>query len=196
MATNIEIEAKVLITEKEYNNVLTRFKSQVIKEYDQINHYIDSDDLALKKLGIGCRIREKDNTYTLTLKAPMSEGLLEKDETLNKEQFNAFVKRNVFPECNIEDFIRMLGVDPTSLKVQTALTTHRVEVAYEDNTYEFSIDKNTYNDLVDYELEMAGASLSKAKEKLKSICLSTNTFYKDNLRSKETRALESIVRKQ
>ena len=84
MATNIEIEAKVLISEKEYNNVLNHFKDRVIKEYDQINHYIDSDDLALKKLGIGCRIREKDNTYTLTLKAPMAEGLLEKDEVLNK----------------------------------------------------------------------------------------------------------------
>ena len=48
MATNIEIEAKVLISEKEYNNVLNHFKDRVIKEYDQINHYIDSDDLALK----------------------------------------------------------------------------------------------------------------------------------------------------
>ena len=115
-----------------------------------------------------------------------------KSITLNKEQFNAFVKRNVFPECNIEDFIRMLGVEPSELKVQVALTTHRVEVAYEDNTYEFSVDRNSYNGLIDYELEMAGASLSKAKENLKSICLSTNTFYKDNLKSKETRALESL----
>ncbi len=194
MATNIEIEAKVLITEKEYNNVLTHFKDRVIKEYDQTNHYIDSDDLALKKLGIGCRIREKDGNYTLTLKAPMSEGLLEKDENLTKDQFSALVKSAHFPECNIEDFIRMLGVDPETLRIQTALKTHRVEVFYEDNTYEFSVDKNSYNNQVDYELEMAGASLSKAKENLKSICLRTNTFYKDNLRSKETRALESIVR--
>lgn len=192
MATNIEIEAKVLIKDKEYNNVLSYFKTKVIKEYDQINYYIDTDDLSLKKIGIGLRIREKDGSYVMTLKAPMAEGLLEKDESLSKDQFNAFIKSNKFPELNIEDFIRMLGVNPSTLKVKTELKTHRVEINHDNNTYEFSVDKNEYNNQIDYELEMAGPSLSKAKEMLKAICVETNTFYKDNLKSKETRALESI----
>ncbi len=194
MATNIEIEAKVLINEKEYKRILSFFKDRVIREYDQINHYIDTDNFALKKIGIGLRIREKDNTYTLTLKTPMAEGLLEKDEVLSEEVFNAFIKSNIFPDNGIADFIRMLGVNIEDLKRQTQLVTHRNEISYEDNTYEFSIDKNEYNNVVDYELEMAGASLNRAKEKLKSICLSTNTFYKDNLKSKETRALDTINR--
>lgn len=192
MATNIEIEAKVLIKDKEYNNVLSYFKTKVIKEYDQINYYIDTDDLSLKKIGIGLRIREKGGSYVMTLKAPMAEGLLEKDESLSKDQFNAFIKSNKFPELNIEDFIRMLGVNPSTLKVKTELKTHRVEINHDNNTYEFSVDKNEYNNQIDYELEMAGPSLSKAKEMLKAICVETNTFYKDNLKSKETRALESI----
>ncbi len=192
MATNIEIEAKVLINEKEYNNVLDIFKSKIIKTYTQTNYYIDTDNLDLKKIGVGLRIRELDGRYTLTLKAPMSEGLLEKDEHLSLDVFKAFQKSNLFPEAHIADFIRMLGVDTKELKIQTSLVTLRNEVSYEDATYEFSVDKNTYNDVVDYELEMAGASLSKAKEKLKAICIRTNTFYKDNLKSKETRALETL----
>lgn len=192
MATNIEIEAKVLIKDSEYNKVLSYFKTKMIKEYDQVNYYIDTDELSLKKIGIGLRIREKDGSYTMTLKAPMAEGLLEKDETLSKDQFNAFLKRNVFPELGIEDFIRMIGVNPADLKIKTSLKTHRVEVNHDDNTYEFAIDKNEYNNTVDYELEMAGPSLNKAKEMLKAICNETNTFYKDNLKSKETRALETI----
>lgn len=195
MATNIEIEAKVLITEKEYNHVLSYYKNHVINEYNQVNYYIDSDNLALKKMGIGLRIREKDGIYTLTLKAPLAEGLLEKDENLSKEVFNAFVKSNKFPECYTDDFIKMLGVDSKTLKVITTLTTHRVEVNYNDSGYEFSIDKNTYNKQVDYELEVAGPSLNRAKEMLKEICISTNTFYKDNLKSKETRALETLETK-
>ena len=195
MATNIEIEAKVLITEKEYNHVLSYYKNHVINEYDQINYYIDSENLSLKKMGIGLRIREKGGIYTLTLKAPLAEGLLEKDENLSKEVFNAFIKSNKFPECYTVDFIKMLGVDPKTLKVITTLTTHRVEVNYNDSGYEFSIDKNSYNSKVDFELEVAGPSLNRAKEMLKEICVSTNTFYKDNLKSKETRALETVESK-
>lgn len=193
MATNIEIEAKVLINEKEYNKVISYYKNNVIKEYDQINHYIDTIDLKLKKMGIGLRIREKDNTFTLTLKAPLAEGLLEKDEEISKDQFNAFNKSNIFPNCNNMDFIRMLGVDPFKLKILTSLETHRLEINNNDTEgYDFSIDKNTYNNKIDYELEVSGPLLSKAKEILKEICNITNCFYKDNPKSKETRALETL----
>lgn len=192
MATNIEIEAKVLITEKEYNNVVSHFLNRKISEFDQINHYIETEDFQLKKIGVGLRIREKDECYTLTLKAPMAEGLLEKNEELTRLQFNSFMKRNLFPECQIKEFIKMLGVKIEDLKILTQLTTHRIDISMDDRVYVFSIDKNVYNDLVDYELEVEGPSLNKAKDMLKSICNQTNTFYKDNLKSKETRALETI----
>jgi len=193
MATNIEIEAKVLINEKEYNRVKSYYKNNVDKEYNQINHYIDTNELSLKKMGIGLRIREKDNLYTLTLKAPLAEGLLEKDEELSFEQFNAFKKNNIFPDSKNADFIRMLGVNPEDLKILTSLTTYRLEINTNDKEgYEFSIDKNTYNNKVDYELEVSGPLLSKAKEILKEICNITNSFYKDNPKSKETRALETL----
>ena len=37
MAANIEIEAKVLISEKDYYNIVERFEDKIIKEYEQVN---------------------------------------------------------------------------------------------------------------------------------------------------------------
>ena len=82
MATNIEIEAKVLITKEEYLRVIKFYKKENGTRIDQTNYYIDTDDLFLKKFGIGLRIREK-GYFTLNLKAPMAEGLLEKKESIS-----------------------------------------------------------------------------------------------------------------
>ncbi len=192
MATNIEIEAKVLISSEEYENIINTYAGKVIAEYDQVNYYIDSDDFDLKNIGVGLRVRLKDGIYTLTLKAPMSEGLLEKNNSLTEVQFNALFKKGVLPECDIKEFVKMLGKDPETLKVQTVLITHRKEIMVEDENINFSIDKNKYNDLVDFELECSGNSLSRAKDYLKRLCSVSNILYKDNQKSKETRALESI----
>ncbi len=192
MATNIEIEAKVLINASEYENIVNTYAGKVIAEYDQDNYYIDSDNFDLKNIGVGLRIRLKDGIYTLTLKAPMSEGLLEKNNPLTEVQFKALLKKGVLPECDIKEFIKMLGKDPETLKVQTELITHRKEIMVDDENITFSIDKNQYNGLVDYELECSGNSLSRAKDYLKRLCSVSNILYKDNQKSKETRALDTI----
>lgn len=192
MATNIEIEAKVLISSEEYENIINTYAGKVVAEYDQVNYYIDSDNFDLKNIGVGLRVRLKDGIYTLTLKAPMSEGLLEKNNSLTEVQFNALFKKGVLPECDIKEFVKMLGKDPETLKVQTVLITHRKEIMVDDENINFSIDKNKYNDLVDYELECSGNSLSRAKDYLKRLCSVSNILYKDNQKSKETRALDTI----
>ena len=192
MATNIEIEAKVLISEEEYKNIVNTYSDSVISEYDQDNYYLDSDDFELKRIGVGLRVRLKDGIYTLTLKAPMAEGLLEKNNSLTEAQFRALKTSNILPECDIKEFIKMLGKDPEKVKVQTELITHRKEIAVEDETINFCIDMNKYNGLVDYELECTGNSLSRAKDYLKRLCSISNILYKDNLKSKETRALDTI----
>ncbi|MDY5646666.1 MAG: hypothetical protein SPF22_06650, partial [Candidatus Onthovivens sp.] len=56
----------------------------------------------------------------------------------------------------------------------------------------FSIDKNTYNKIVDYELELEGNNLTKVKELLKQICIDNDIEYKDNLVSKQSRAMSTI----
>ena len=65
------------------------------------------------------RVREKNGIYEMTLKTPLSHGLLEKNEALTKDQFHAFKNDGVFPKCDLVRFLTMLGFDVESLKILT-----------------------------------------------------------------------------
>lgn len=192
MATNIEIEAKVLITKEDYDKLMALYEDKVTDEFDQTNYYVESKNLDLKKLGVGLRIRRKCRNYALTIKAPLSEGLLEKNTPITQEQYEAFKTKGIFPDCVIKEYILMLGFEPKDLKIVSSLKTHRVEIPLEEGKHTLSIDKNDYNKITDYELEMNSDSLNRAKTKLKEICEENGISYKDNPRSKQTRCLESL----
>ena len=191
MAANIEIEAKVLISEKDYYNIVERFEDKIIKEYEQVNYYIDTNDFKLKKLGIGLRIRYCFNIYTMTIKCPLSEGLLEKDQIITKEAYLNFKNNNVFPEGSLKEFISMLGINIEELSILAHLRTLRKECDDGNPETTFSIDKNTYNKIVDYELELEGNNLTKVKELLRQICIDNDIEYKDNLVSKQSREMST-----
>lgn len=191
MATNIEIEAKVLITKEEYLRVIKFYKKENGTRIDQTNYYIDTDDLFLKKFGIGLRIREK-GYFTLNLKAPMAEGLLEKKESITKEQYEDFKNKGIFPTGDIKNFLLMLDVDVTKLKIQTSLFTERIEIDNYSSGEIFSIDKNYYNGIEDYELEMEGNSIDRARNALKEKCAELNIPYVENQKSKQVRAMDTI----
>lgn len=192
MATNIEIEAKVLITKDEYDKLMSIYEDKATDEFDQTNYYIESKDFDLKKLGVGLRIRKKARSYHLTIKAPLSEGLLEKKASITQEQYETFKTKGIFPDCDIKEYVLMLGFDPKDLKIISSLKTHRIEIPLEEGKHILSIDKNDYNKITDYELEMNSNSLARAKDKLKEICEENGITYKDNRRSKQTRCLESL----
>ena len=86
----------------------------------------------------------------------------------------------------------MLGFEPNDMSVIAKLKTHRLETNYGEEGYEFSIDENEYNGITDYELEMAGNSLLKARTQLQRICNENGINYEENLRSKQTRAMETL----
>ncbi len=193
MAASIEIESKALISEENYSKIIKYFKSEITREYDQTNHYIDTKDFALKQLGIGLRIRNVSSSFVLTLKAPMAEGLLEKDQHISREIFTKFKKGEGFPDGIVKDFVRMLGVDPSSLKILAKLTTHRIEIENETTGKTLCIDKNVYNQVTDFELELEANTLEQGKIQLKDICSKAGIQYKENLKSKQSRAMESIA---
>ena len=194
MATNIEIEAKVLINQDEYKRIVRKLQKNILKDKTQVNYYIDTKDYLLKKSGIGLRVRALNNEYIMTLKVPMSEGLLEKNTTLKDDEFINLTFNGKIPENDTTEFVRMLGFEPNDMSVVAKLKTHRLETNYGEEGYEFSIDENEYNNITDYELEMAGNSLLKAKTQLQRICNENGIEYKDNPRSKQTRAMESLLK--
>lgn len=193
MATNIEIEAKVLITKDSYEKVLEHFTHLISKQFTQINYYIDSEKETLRKHGVGLRIRQIYNSYEITLKTPMSEGLLEKTESITLEQYNDMQEKRIFPDTKIKTFLIMLGFDVNELFILTTLKTLRSDIKMP--TYSFSIDKNIYSNIVDYELEREGNNAQQALSDLIEICKDANIDYVVNTDSKEARALNVLNKK-
>ncbi len=192
MATNIEIEAKTLLTKEEYNKTLAHFKLDVADGYIQKNYYIETKNQDLRKLGISLRIR-KLNGYVMTLKLPMAEGLLEKSQNLTSDQFSDFQNRGVFPDGDISKFIEGLYIDLKYLEIIASLSTLRIEVEYEDLT--LAIDENRYGDIQDYELEMEATSIKKAKRLLEKVCEEVKVPYRENFDSKQKRAINALFAK-
>ncbi len=191
MATNnIEIEAKVLVTQKEYNKVLNAlpFGEDTIV---QTNYYLDSDDRTLKKYGMIIRIRKTGGHFLLTMKAPLAEGLLEKNQRLFVDEFDAVLNKNVFPKGDIFDFLDILHIDPSTLKILAQLTTERKEVEY--NGTVIDISRNTYSGQVDYELECDADSAFKSENTLKELCEKLDIPFVLNTLSKETRAINAAT---
>ena len=191
MATNIEIEAKVLISKNDYNKIIDYYKTTKFEKLFQINHYIDTDNLRLKGFGIGLRIREKnDGSLELTMKCPLAEGLLEKNQNITRQEYEDLKENNVFPNGQIKSFTEMLGIQTNALKILTSLKTHRLEYKFDNNV--FSIDKNEYNSITDYELEMEANSIKKATEDLKTVCEKVGIDFQPNAKSKQLRAMSTI----
>lgn len=190
MAANIEIEAKALITKKEYEKIVKIYQGIETDEFDQTNYYIDTDKREIKNMGMGLRIRSIKGLLELTLKAPMAEGLLEKNQSILIQDYKELAYNNKFPSGNISNFITMLGVDVKDLRIIASLTTNRIE--YKEGNSALSIDRNVYNGIVDYELELEGPSLEIVKNQLQEICLKNNIIYKENKQSKQARAMSTI----
>ena len=187
-SNNIEIEAKVLLSKKDYERLLANipFNPQVKV---QENYFLDSEDRELKKYGMLVRLRRREGRNKLTMKAPLSEGLLDKRQMLTDEETNALLENNIFPRGDILDFLEILHIDSSRFQVLAELTTERYEGIYEG--FEINISKNIYSGTVDYELECDSDSAFNSQNTLRSLCDHFDIKYEPNVLSKETRAINA-----
>ena len=193
MSTNVEIEAKILVSEKDFQQV---FKFLHLNESDavtQINYYIDTPTGELRNFGFGLRIRKRLDDYTLTLKSPLAEGTLEKNQLLTKKDYERLAKEGIFPEGPAKQFLETLGFDVATLRIITHLTTKRLETIY--NGRHLALDHNEYNGIVDYEIESEQSAISLAQETLKLLCTEAGIAFSPNSISKHARALRAMNEK-
>ena len=114
MQSNIEIEAKVLLSEEEYLTLIKYLHLERYKKIKQTNHYVDSVDRKLKANDIALRIRENED-FVLTLKTPLSEGLLEKNQTISWRDYSDLEEQGIFPNGDIKNFLEICGFYPLEL---------------------------------------------------------------------------------
>ena len=129
------------------------------------------------------------------MKTPLSEGLLEKNQTLSWREYDALEDESIFPVGNIKSFLELCGFNTRELQVLASLTTYRIEFEYEDGLV--SLDENHYGKngkVVDYELEIESTSMERAEELIKRLLQEAGiTDFKFNTLSKQARALEASL---
>lgn len=192
MYSNIEIEAKVLLSKYDYEKVYKALNMDYASSYTQVNYYIESKDSILKKNDVALSIREKKGEYVLTLKTPLSEGLLEKKQSLRPKEALEMISLNRFPLGGIREFLEILDIDTDTLFVKAKLTTLRSEIENPSDEEIISMDSNTYGNKVDYELEVDKSAMILAKQRIDSILRPLGIDYEFNTKSKGKRALEEI----
>lgn len=135
----IEKEKKVLLSQKEYSCLLEHFGTgkPTIK---QTNYYFDTDDLSMNERNITCRIRFKDGRYKATVKKHI---IAEESSYETEIEVRGGIHDNIFID---------LG-----LQMRGKLTTERCTLIESDH-YTVFLDRNEYQNCVDYELEIEYAS--------------------------------------
>lgn len=128
----IEYEKKFSLTKEEYSKLISSLCGNNIPVI-QTNHYYDTKNYALNKMGITCRIREKNNKFTATIKTHLSEKSFEKSKIVASEK-----DTSLFSKYKVE--------------YKGKLITHRTKIFCCDG-YEIVIDHNEYLSVEDYELE-------------------------------------------
>lgn len=193
-SNNIEIEAKVLLKRTDYEKLKKNLEFVPAVKI-QSNYYLDSEDRVLKKYGMIVRLRTREGNAKLTLKAPLSEGLLEKNQTMTLQEATSMIRNDKIPEGEIRDFLETLHINPESLSILAELITERREGVY--NETKINISKNTYGDTIDYEIECDSDSKTKSEKTLEEICNKFKIPFQINTVSKEERAIsDALLAKQ
>lgn len=166
MKQEIEIEFKNLLRKEEFNNLVTTFHLEN-SFISQTNHYFDTPTFSLKDANSALRIREKNSTFTMTLKQPNDIGLLETHEKISEELANnIMISGYVFPESIITQ-LQTLQINVEELEYFGSLTTNRAEIPYKDGL--LVLDHSTYHGVEDYEVEYEVADEEIGKQNFLSL---------------------------
>lgn len=151
MTQELEIEFKNIITEEEYKKLLSIFSISEEQFALQENFYFDTANFDLKQAGMALRIREKHDTYTLTLKQPVERGILETHQKLSNRQAESLLNGGTLIQGQIADIISQLSIQTDEIKYFGSLKTKRVEFEYNNGL--LVLDMSSYLNFTDYEVE-------------------------------------------
>ena len=176
-----EYESRIMLTESEYFEIVSHFMRLYPNKHflKNVNIYFDTEDLYLRKNHITLRIRIiNDVKCELTLKKTGTNGDDEINDTINLSQADAIVKGEYFPDGEVKNYLLSLPYTLNLYKQITTLTNLRLEIENEDHL--LVIDKNSYGEIVDYNLEIeANDSIENAKSLLNAYILQFNLANRD-----------------
>lgn len=188
MGKSLEYEARVMLSITQYNKLLLLMSK--INPITLINEYFDDDNCSIIKSRKMLRIRNLNfSGYELTLKIKGENGDTEYNQPISPEERDLFIKNGIFPDGEVKNLVKDI-IPLETISLITSLKTMRYEKNIED--YLFVLDKNEYNGIVDYNLEIESDSKQKSVEIIKKYCKDYNIQYSEKYKGKSRRAILSV----
>ena len=197
--TQKEYETRLMLTEEQYFFIVTYYMNiQPNKHFLQItNHYYDTDELNLTKdQRMTLRVRIiNDVKSELTLKIKSEDGDEEVTDGLSPKEQELLLEQNIFPYGQVRNRLMLLPYPLNKYHRITSLFNRRLEIEFEDHI--LVVDKNTYEDEVDYNLEIeSSVGIVHAKELLKEYANKFDlTLSKEKYIGKARRAITAALKK-
>ena len=193
-----EFETRLLISEEQYFFIVTYYMNiQPNKHFLQnANHYFDTDDLFLRNQHMTLRVRIiNDVKSELTLKIKGENGDDEITDGLTPKEQELLLEQNIFPYGQVRNRLMLLPYSLDKYHRIVSLYNRRLEIEQEDHT--LVIDKNSYGDIVDYNLEIESKiGIDHAKDLLKMYAEKFNlTLSKEKYVGKARRAIDEALKK-
>ena len=190
-----EFESRIMLTTDEYLNIVSFYMKLYPNQHflQNANYYFDTADLYLKNTHITLRVRIiNDVKSELTLKIKGENGDQELNDNLSFKDAELLIKESKFPDGNVKNYLLKLPCPLESYKNIVALYNRRLEIEYDDHL--LVIDKNTYNDIIDYNLEIeVNDDIKHANEVLNKYIEKFNlSLSKQKYAGKAHRAIDSI----
>lgn len=161
MTQEIEIEFKNLLSKDEYYSLLEKYSIRLEQRVLQQNHYFDTENFDLKTNQSALRIRKKKQSYVLTLKQPMIEGILETHQTVTEEEALHMLNGGTLIKGDVYTIIENLNILPSDIRFLGTLETYRVEIPYKKGILVF--DHSLYLNVEDFELEYEATEYNEGK---------------------------------
>ncbi len=191
MSRDIEIEAKTLINESDYNRLYSKYSTKY-PPYSQTNYLFYDESVSLKDSRLALRIRIKKGKGEFTLKIDLDEGKLEINQQLSEQDLSHFLKEGKLPDGEvISEINKNKLANINHLKVFAILKTIRFDIKGDD--YLLSIDKSDYLGTTDYEIECESSSMETATKYLKEFLEKESVPYLRNTKSKLKRVKEKLI---
>ena len=150
-----EFESRIMLTDDEYLSIVSFYMKMYPNKHfiQNTNIYYDSDDLYLRKQGITLRMRIiNDSASEFTAKIKGENGDMEINDSLNINQFHLLKDENICPEGEVKKFLLTLPYPMAYFHPVATLYNRRLEIENDDHL--LVIDKNSFGDIVDYNLEI------------------------------------------
>lgn len=161
-----EFESRIMLTENEYFEIVSHFMRLHPNKHflKNTNIYLDTSDLFLRKNHITFRIRIiNDIKSELTIKIKGANGDDEINDGINLNEVDAILNNHYFPDGNVKQYLLSLPYSINEYNEIARLNNVRLEIEEEDHL--LVIDKNFYNGITDYNLEIeANDSIDNARK--------------------------------